>query len=147
MKTKNTILALSLTLSVVLFFTGKKAITKTENNSTNKTVALTHRVYTPLMLKQPFLKHRTKKVIVFPKNICLPVCEPATEFYSEGTLLIKNKLNPRICFKVRPSLPSKEVSQKYTVSKLSNELTVKKLLIVNLETNLIPVANFLLPLL
>ena len=147
MKTKNTILALSLTLSFALFFTGKKTLTKTENNSSNKTEALTQRVYTPLMLNQPFLKHRTKKVIVFPKNICLPTCEPSKEFRSEGTILIKNKLNPRICFVVRLSLPSKEVSQKYTVSKLSNELTIKKLLLVTLGTNLIPVANFLLPLL
>ena len=147
MKTKNTILALSLTLSIVLFFTGKKAITKTENYSTNKTKALSQRVYIPLLLKQPFLKHRTKKVEVFPKNIYLPICEPSKEFRSAGTILIKNKLNPRICFEVRLSLQSKEVSQKYTVSKLSHELTAKKLLIVTLGTNLITVANFLLPLL
>ncbi len=147
MKTKNTILAVSLTLSFALFFTGKKTITKTENNSINKTEALTQRVYTPLMLNQPFLKHRAKKVTVFPKNICLPAYEPSKKFRSEGTVIIKNKLNPRICFEVRLSLPSKEVSQKYTASKLSKELAVKKLLIVTLGTNLIPVANFLLPLL
>ena len=73
--------------------------------------------------------------------------ESSKEFRSAGTILIKNKLNPRICFEVSLSLQSKEVSQKYTVSKLSNELTAKKLLIVTLGTNLITVANFLLPLL